>query len=173
MLTADVAKRQGQISKLITALSDEAIGILIEKRRTVEVVIVGQTAKGSIRILRTTARQRWIEGRFVRAVDRHARYATELEVAAASKFSPLRKRRSSFASRALKVDWPTFSRQQEVPMSWYCGKGRSNCPSGSLVPYNGKNQLGKAMPRLAKVACPSAQLTLLGSIQSFSLVPKE
>ena len=85
MLTADVAKRQGQISKLITALSDEAIGILIEKRRTVEVVIVGQTAKGSIRILRTTARQRWIEGRFVRAVDRHARYATELEVAAAER----------------------------------------------------------------------------------------
>src|SRR6267378_7860377 len=65
MLTADVAKRQGQISKLITALSDEAIGILIEKRRTIEVVVVGQTAKGPVSVLRTTGRQRWIEGRLV------------------------------------------------------------------------------------------------------------
>src|SRR5258706_14965875 len=66
MLASGVAKRQRQISKRITALSDEAIDVLIEKRRTVEVVIGGLTAKRSIRVLGTTGRQRWIEGRFVR-----------------------------------------------------------------------------------------------------------
>src|SRR6267378_4483605 len=85
MLAADVAERQGQISEPITALSDEAISVLIEKRGTVEVVVVGQTAKGSISVQRAASRQSWIEGRFVRAVDRHAGYATELEIAAAER----------------------------------------------------------------------------------------
>src|SRR5439155_16636645 len=85
MLTAYVAKRQRQISKPITALSDEAIRILIEKRCTVEVVIVGLTAKGSIGVQRTASRQCWVEGRFDRVEDRNAGYATELEIAAAKR----------------------------------------------------------------------------------------
>src|SRR6266849_8779071 len=85
MLDADVAKRKRQISKLVAALSDEAISVLIEKRRTVEVVIVGQTAESPISVLMTTGRQRRVEGRLVRAVDRHARYAAELKVAAAER----------------------------------------------------------------------------------------
>src|SRR5260370_42448233 len=75
MLAAGVAKRQRQISKRITALSYEAIGVLIEKRRTVEVVIGGQTAKRSIRVLGKAARRGWSKGRFVGDVEGHARCA--------------------------------------------------------------------------------------------------
>src|SRR5260370_13401689 len=67
MLAADVAKRKRKISKLVAALSDEAISVLIEKRRTVEVVIVGQTAESPLGVLMTTGRQLWDTARLVRA----------------------------------------------------------------------------------------------------------
>src|SRR5258706_3285589 len=81
MLTTDIAKSQRQISKLVAALCDEAISVLIKKRRTVKVVVGCQTAKGSISVLRTTAGQGGVKRRFVRAEDRHARHSAVLKVA--------------------------------------------------------------------------------------------
>src|SRR5260370_35957521 len=82
VVTSHVAKSQWQITKLVAALSNKARSVLIKKRRTVKVIIGGLTAKGSISVLRTAGRQRRIKGRFVRAVNRHAWYEAELEVAA-------------------------------------------------------------------------------------------
>src|SRR5258708_30843620 len=81
MLTTDIAKSQRKISKLVAVLCDEAISVLIKKRRTVKVVIGCQTAKGSISVLRTTARQGGVKRRFVGAEDRHARHSAVLKVA--------------------------------------------------------------------------------------------
>src|SRR5260370_78516 len=97
VLTADVAKKGGQISKLITALSNETSSILVEEGGAIEIVVSARPKinpctienvlvrkQTGVRVFDASAvAQGWVEGRLVRAINRHARYEAELEVAAA------------------------------------------------------------------------------------------
>ncbi len=97
VLTADVANNGGQISKLVAALRNKTGSILVEEGGAIEIVI-GARAKictgtiedvlvskqTGVRVFEAAAvAQGWVEGRLVRAINRHARYAAKLEVAAA------------------------------------------------------------------------------------------
>src|SRR5882672_5347369 len=64
VITADVAKGQGQISKGVTALRHKAVGILVQERSTVEVIVAWiQGGKGSVRgVFLATGWQVRIEG---------------------------------------------------------------------------------------------------------------
>ncbi|SRR6266446_840332 len=85
VLTADVAKNGGQISKLVAALRNKTGSILVEEGGAIEIVIGAQTRKQTgVRVFDAAAvAQGWVEGRLVRAINRHARYEAVLEVAAA------------------------------------------------------------------------------------------
>ena len=84
MVAADVAKPYGPISKDITALRHEAGSIRVHEGGAIEIVVRALAGeKPRLRIFNAPAGAlRRVEGRFVRAVNRHARYATEHEVAA-------------------------------------------------------------------------------------------
>src|SRR5215467_6168039 len=84
VVAADVAKPYGRISKDITSLRHEAGSIRIKEGGAIEIVVGAHAGeKSRLRIFNAAAGAlRRVKGRFVGAVNRRARYATEQEVPA-------------------------------------------------------------------------------------------